>query len=89
MFSLVSSLVLLTVELVLAYYGVLMRGKYNSTTSCSIILRSNSSSSSSSSSSTLLGEIIVVAVGSSNSMTRYKYDTLLMMMVRQFDDEWT
>jgi capsule polysaccharide export protein KpsE/RkpR len=79
-FSLVSSLVLLTVELVLAYYGVLMRGKYNSTTSCSIILRSNSSSSSSS--STLLGEIIVVAVGSSNSMTRYKYDTLLMMMVR-------
>jgi hypothetical protein len=86
-FSLVSSLVLLTVELVLAYYGVLMRGKYNSTTSCSIILRSNSSSSSSS--STLLGEIIVVAVGSSNSMTRYKYDTLLMMMVRQFDDEWT
>ncbi len=87
MFSLVSSLVLLTVELVLAYYGVLMRGKYNSTTSCSIILRSNSSSSSSS--STLLGEIIVVAVGSSNSMTRYKYDTLLMMMVRQFDDEWT
>jgi capsule polysaccharide export protein KpsE/RkpR len=79
-FSLVSSLVLLTVELVLAYYGVLMRGKYNSTTSCSIILRSNSSSSSSS--STLLGEIIVVAVGGSNSMTRYKYDTLLMMMVR-------
>lgn len=86
MFSLVSSLVLLTVELVLAYYGVLMRGKYNSTTSCSIILRSNSSSSS----STLLGEIsIVVAVGGSNSMTRYKYDTLLMMMVRQFNDEWT
>lgn len=84
MFSLVSSLVLLTVELVLAYYGVLMRGKYNSTTSCSIILRSNSSSS-----STLLGEIIVVAVGGSNSMTRYKYDTLLMMMVRQFNDEWT
>ena len=38
MFSLVSSLVLLTVELVLAYYGVLMCGKCNSTTPCITVL---------------------------------------------------